>query len=137
MAACLLQRALPACEVASAGLAPPVGAPADPHAALLLLREGYDLAGHRARAVNEALITAADLVLVMDDYQRDQLEHLYPRARGKIFRLCEFIQADVPDPYGGSQSMFSIVLELIKLGIASWLAQLGLSEPATSNGDVS
>ncbi|CAG2141874.1 low molecular weight protein-tyrosine-phosphatase [Cupriavidus numazuensis] len=137
MAAGLLQRALPGYAVSSAGLAPPVGAPADPRAALLLAREGCDLAGHRARAVDNSLVNAADLVLVMDYDQRTEMARQFPHARGKIYRIGEFIQVDVPDPYGCSQNMFSIVLELIKLGIASWLTQLETTEAATSHGDAS
>jgi len=135
MAACLLQHALPTCTVVSAGLAAPIGAPADPRAALLLAQEGCDLGDHRARAVDESLVAAADLVLVMDDFQRDELERRYPSARGKTRRIGEFIQVDVPDPYGCSQSMFIIVLELIKMGIDSWLIHLSCPEPATSHGD--
>ncbi|MCY1215393.1 Low molecular weight protein-tyrosine-phosphatase Ptp [compost metagenome] len=137
MAACLLSHALPDCEIMSAGLAPPVGAAADPRAVRLLAHEGYDLRGHRARAVDATLVNAADLVLVMDRYQRDELEHMFPQARGKTYRLCEFVQADVPDPYGGSQGMFAVALVLIKQGIESWSAQLEAVTPALRHGEAS
>ncbi|CAG9177240.1 Low molecular weight protein-tyrosine-phosphatase Ptp [Cupriavidus laharis] len=137
MAASLLGRALPGCYVASAGLAPPVGAPADPRAVDLLAREGYDIAGHRAREVNAALVTAADLILVMDTEQRNALELVCPEARGKTYRVCEFTHVDVPDPYGCSLNMFYIVLELIKQGIASWSTQLGSAVSAQSNREAS
>ncbi|MBP0629222.1 MULTISPECIES: low molecular weight protein-tyrosine-phosphatase [unclassified Cupriavidus] len=137
MAACLLSQLLPACEVASAGLAPPVGAPADPSAVRLLAREGLDIASHRARAVNDALVAAADLILVMDSEQRDELERVFPLARGKTHRICESTSTDVPDPYGCSPSMFYIVLELIKQGIASWSARLVEVAPTEGQGEVS
>lgn len=137
MAACLLGHVLPACEVASAGLAPPVGAPASPNAVRLLAREGFDISSHRARAVDDALVAAADLILVMDSEQRDEIERVYPHARGKTHRLCEFSRTDVPDPYGCSQNMFGIVLELIKQGIASWSARLGAAAPADVQGEAS
>lgn len=137
MAACLLRRALPDCEVASAGLAPPVGANADPRAVRLLANEGCDLASHRARAVDAIMVAAADLVLVMDNEQRRELELLFPQARGKTYRLCEFVQADVPDPYGCSVSMFNIVLELIKQGVATWLAQFEAVASARTDGEAS
>ncbi len=124
MAAVLLHRALPGYEVTSAGLAPPIGAAADPRAVRLLAQEGCDLAGHRARAVEGALVDSADLVLVMDNLQREALEQRFPQSRGKTFRLCEGMDLDVPDPYGCSQQMFSIVLEMIKQGISSWSSQL-------------
>jgi protein-tyrosine phosphatase len=124
MAADLLQRALPNCRVISAGLAPPVGATADPRVIRLLASDGIDLAMHRARAVDADLVAQADLVLVMDSEQCHVLGDRYPDARAKIFRLCEYEQTDIPDPYGGSHTMFVIVLGLIRQGVESWSAQI-------------
>jgi protein-tyrosine phosphatase len=124
MAACLLRQALPECHIESAGLAPPVGAEADPRAVRLLWGEASDLEQHRARAIDEAQIEAADLVLVMEADQRTYLEQHYPCSLGKTHRLCEQEHADVPDPYGGSQSMFVIALGLIRLGVESWSARI-------------
>ncbi|BDB26058.1 protein-tyrosine-phosphatase [Cupriavidus sp. TA19] len=132
MAAVLLNRALPDCRVTSAGLAPPVGASADPRVVRLLANEGCSLAGHRAQAVNKALVESADLVLVMESLQRETLEERFPQSRGKTFRLCEGLDLDVPDPYGCSQQMFSIVLELIKQGISSWSSQLEKEYPVAA-----
>lgn len=137
MAACLLEDAFPGCHVISAGLAPPVGATADPRAVRLLAREGKDLSLHRAQALDASMVADADLVLVMDDEQRDVMEARYPQARGKTYRLCELQHADVPDPYGCSQNMFGIVLELIREGIASWTAQLGVRAPSVCHGEAS
>ncbi|MGO4306591.1 MULTISPECIES: low molecular weight protein-tyrosine-phosphatase [unclassified Cupriavidus] len=137
MAADLLKRALPECNVVSAGLEPPVGATADPRAVRLLATEGGDLAAHRARAIDAALVAGADLVLVMDDEQREVLEDMFPAARGKTYRLCEREQTDVPDPYGGSQNMFVIVLGLIKMGVESWSARILAAEPAHRHGGAS
>ncbi|ABF12709.1 low molecular weight protein-tyrosine-phosphatase [Cupriavidus metallidurans] len=134
MAAALLGRALPQCRVLSAGLAPPVGAAADPRAVRLLAVEGSDLTDHRARAVSAALVAGADLVLVMDEEQRDALEDMYPQARGKTYRLCEQEQTDVPDPFSGSMSMFVIALGLIKMGVESWSARIHAAEPAHRHG---
>lgn len=134
MAAALLSRALPQCRIVSAGLAPPVGATADPRAVRLLAIEGDDLTAHRARALDVELVTGADLVLVMDEEQRDALEDMYPQARGKTYRLCEQEETDVPDPFGGSQSMFVIVLGLIKKGVESWSARIHAAEPAHRHG---
>ncbi|WP_439672250.1 protein-tyrosine-phosphatase [Cupriavidus necator] len=137
MAADLLQQALPACQVMSAGLAPPVGAGADPHVIRLLAKEGLNLAHHRAREIDAAMVASADLVLVMDSEQREWLESLYPEARGKTYRLCEAEQADIPDPYGGSQTMFLIVLGLIRQGVRAWSAQIHLDAQDTRCGEAS
>ncbi|WP_432261523.1 low molecular weight protein-tyrosine-phosphatase [Cupriavidus sp. TMH.W2] len=135
MAADLLRQALPACSVASAGLAPPVGAGADPRVIRLLAKEGLDLAPHRARELDAGMVAGADLVLVMDHEQREWLEAQFPAARGKTHRLCEAEQADIPDPYGCSQAMFVIVLGLIRQGVQSWAARIQSEAPATRYGE--
>jgi|SRR5215472_9526445 len=137
MAADLLRQALPDCRVESAGLDPPVGAAADPRAIRLLAQEGRDIGSHRARAINNALISGADLVLVMDSEQRIVLESQYPEARGKIHRLCEAVQTDVPDPHGCSQAMFVIVLGLIRRGVEAWTAQLHMADLEGRLGEAS
>jgi protein-tyrosine phosphatase len=140
MAETLLREALPNCQIASAGLAPLEGAAADPRAVSLLGAEGSAIRAHRARTVNAALIDWADLVLVMDGEQRDEIEERFPQARGKVYRLCEFVHADVPDPFGCSQNMFSIVLGLIKQGIESWSVRIQATRnnvPANCHGEAS
>ncbi|KAA0180441.1 low molecular weight phosphotyrosine protein phosphatase [Cupriavidus cauae] len=137
MAEALLRQALPTCEVASAGLAPPVGAAAHPCAIALMAAEGHELRGHRARVVDAQLVDWADLVLVMDLEQRDEVERRFPDARGRVYRICEFIAADVPDPFGGSHSMFAIALGLIKTGIESWSVRIRAIAPAECHGEAS
>lgn len=136
MAQGLLRQALPGCTVSSAGLAPLEGAAADPHTVRLLAEDGLDLAGHRARTVDGDMINGADLVLVMDTEQREALERQYPHARGKVYRLCEFMHADVPDPYGCSQNMFRIVLGLIKQGVDSWSVRIRAIAQDQCHGEV-
>lgn len=137
MAQALLQRALPTCEIRSAGLAPPEGAAAHPRVIALMSGEGHELRGHRARTVDAALVEWADLVLVMDLEQRDEIERRFPQARGRVYRIGEFIQADVPDPFGCSHSMFAIALGLIKKGIESWSERIRAIAPAECHGEAS
>ncbi|MGY8526763.1 low molecular weight protein-tyrosine-phosphatase [Paracidovorax citrulli] len=137
MAEALLRRALPDCRVCSAGLAPPIGAAAHPRVIALMAAEGLELREHRARTVDHALIAWADLVLVMDTDQRDEVEQRFPAARGKVWRLGEFIQSDVPDPFGCSPSMFTIALGLIKKGIESWSDRIKAIAPAECHGEAS
>jgi protein-tyrosine phosphatase len=98
MAEQLLRRALPKCRVVSAGIAPPVGANADPRAIRLLALEGLDLRCHRTRPIDVTLISEADLILVMESDQRQRIEATYACALGKTYRICESIDIDVPDP---------------------------------------
>jgi len=124
MAEQLLRRALPDCRVMSAGIAPPRGANADPRAIRLLASEGLDLRRHRTRPIDLALIREADLILVMEGDQRQRIEATYACALGKTYRLCESIDADVPDPISGTHGMFAVVLGMIRLGVESWSAKV-------------
>lgn len=110
----------PGAVVQSAGLAALVGRPADPIAQALLAERGLDLSQHRARQLTSSLVTAADLVLVMDEEQQRAVEQLCPTARGRVQRLGRFGRFDVPDPYGGSRAQFEQALALIERGISEF-----------------
>jgi len=124
MAEQLLRRALPKCRVVSAGIAPPVGANADPRAIRLLALEGLDLRCHRTRPIDVTLISEADLILVMESDQRQRIEATYACALGKTYRICESIDIDVPDPISGTHGMFAVVLGMIRVGVESWSARV-------------
>jgi protein-tyrosine phosphatase len=104
-------------KVASAGLAALVGRPADPLAQALLQERGLDLSAHRARQVDGARLSAFELVLVMEDGHRRELERRHPEARGRIRRLGHQGGFDVPDPFGGTRADFERSLELIERGL--------------------
>jgi protein-tyrosine phosphatase len=110
--------------VSSAGLSALVGRPAEPDAQTVMQREGIDISSHRARQLTRDLVTAADLVLVMEMGHRRVVEMIDPTARGKVFRLGEWSQADVPDPYQDSEEFFQHVLQLIKQFAGEWLPKL-------------
>lgn len=124
MAEQLLRRALPDRRIVSAGISPPEGAGADPRAIRLLAQEGLDLRPHRTRPIDLALISEADLILVMESDQRQQIEATYADAHGKTYRLCESIDADVPDPIASTHGMFAVVLGMIRFGVESWSARV-------------
>lgn len=104
-------------RVESAGLAALVGRPADPLAVELLRERGVELGAHRARQVTDALILAADLVVVMEQAQVRAIEASVPGARGRVHRLGRWGGFDVPDPYRGARAAFERALELIERGI--------------------
>ena len=121
MAAALLEqrlsrRAAPF-TVGSAGIAALVGEPAQPHALALLRERGIDLCGHRARQLTAEMASAFDLILVMEEAQRREVERIFPAGRGRIHRLGRFRDFDVPDPYGGTRDAFERSLSLIERGI--------------------
>lgn len=107
----------PSLTVSSAGLAALEGRPADPLAVALLAERGLDLTPHRARQLTPELVTAADLILVMEAAQQRHLELLAPSARGRIHRLGRFGDFDVPDPYRQGRRQFERALAMIERGL--------------------
>jgi protein-tyrosine phosphatase len=98
MAEGLLAAGLPDMSVRSAGLGALVGKPADETAVALMRDRGIDIAGHRAVQVNRAMCVESDVILVMDGEQRQRLQKMYPEVHGRVFRIGEYADTDVPDP---------------------------------------
>ena len=130
MAEELLRRALPACRLWSAGLGAVVGAPADAIAVDLMRGRDLDITAHRARQVQAPMVADAGLVLVMELGHQRHLERQYPLARGKIFRLCESMKQDIPDPYRRGRPAFEQALALIDQGVESWVARISALDRA-------
>ncbi|KAI3595331.1 Low molecular weight protein-tyrosine-phosphatase, Etp [Cupriavidus necator H850] len=124
MAEGLLKQALPETNVISAGLGALVGQPADPHAVELMRDHGVDISGHRAQRVSGAMTMRPDLILVMDNEQRQEIQRLYPFTTGRIFRLGEPGKFDVPDPYREARRAFENALQLIQRGVESWVPRI-------------
>ncbi|NYE24199.1 low molecular weight protein-tyrosine-phosphatase [Pigmentiphaga litoralis] len=124
MAAALLARDLPQTRVSSAGVGALIGSHADSKAIALMAKRNLDISGHIARQVGRELCQQADLILVMDQAQRRFLELHYPFVTGKVFRLCEAIRQDVPDPYRLSTAAFEYSLSLIEAGVKTWAGRI-------------
>jgi len=124
MAQGLLASQLPAWQVQSAGLEALVGLPADDIAIRLLGERGLDIAAHRAVQITRRMCLDADMVLVMSREQRRQLESMYPEVCGRVFRVAEHADRDIPDPYRQPEPAFRHALELIDVGVASWVQRI-------------
>lgn len=110
-------------EVRSAGLAALVGHPADSKAQRLMHERGLDISTHRARQLDRDLLHWAELVLVMDTAQKASVESWDPSARGKVFKLGEWSDFDIPDPYLQPVEIFESALRLILKGVTEWVAK--------------
>ncbi|MGH8579792.1 MAG: low molecular weight protein-tyrosine-phosphatase [Gammaproteobacteria bacterium] len=108
-------------EVKSAGLNALVGYPVEGTAQRLMQEQGVDLSAHRARQLDRELLLWADLILVMEKEQKKILNSIAPTARGKTYRLGEWSDADVLDPYGQPIEVFRDALRLIDDGVCEWL----------------
>ena len=129
MAEGLLKQALTAdekgdCMVSSAGLGALGGHPPDAKACQLMMKKGIDISGYRARQLNNDMIRKADLILVMESSHKSAIEESEPCAKGKVFRLGNWGDFDIPDPYQQNLSAFVTSLNLIERGVSEWLIKL-------------
>ena len=124
MAEGLLRNVLPDTKIVSAGLGALVGQPADPHAVAVMKDLGLDISGHRAKQLSGGLAKQADLILVMDNAQRQEIQHLHPATTCRVFRLGELNKFDVPDPYREARPAFENALELIQRGVEVWVPRI-------------
>jgi protein-tyrosine phosphatase len=120
MAAAMLQAALKDKTIASAGIGALVGEPADPMAISLMNERGLDLSAHRARQIDEQMLHAHDLLLVMEGYHREWIEDRWPQARGRVYRWGHWSDFDVPDPYRRDEQAFREALALLDRGLEDW-----------------
>jgi len=124
IAAALLEREFPDKTVLSAGLGAIEGHPADPLAIEVAAAHGLDLSGHRARQLASWMCSSAELILVMEQGHKTELEQQHPLARGKVFRLGEFGGFDIADPYRQSKAAFEAAYADIARGVTDWVPRI-------------
>jgi protein-tyrosine phosphatase len=71
---------------------------------------GLDLGPHRSRLVTREMLDAADLVLVMDESQRDALSRDYPELKGRVVITGDLDPErgtrTIADPWGKPRDAF-------------------------------
>jgi len=65
-----------------------------------------------------------DLILVMESGHKRALLEIDPTARGKVYRICEYSQLDVEDPYRLQRAVFESCLVKIEQATSYWAAIL-------------
>jgi len=110
--------------VESAGLGAMVDWPAAEHAEALMAERGLDISSHRARQLTPELLHAADLILVMESGHKKAIEADDATARGKVFRLGEWRETEIDDPFQKSKAAFVEALVEIDASIADWVERL-------------
>ena len=111
-------------EVRSAGTHALVGHSADAHAEKLMSESGLDISRHRGVLLSPALVSWADIILVMDLDQKRYIESQHLTARGKVFRLLEKDGRDIEDPYRQEIEVFQTALDLIQQGVNEWVENI-------------
>ena len=110
--------------VESAGLGALVGHAADPFVIELMDEIDVDVSGHRARQIHPDMVKAADLVLVMESGHKRSIDDADPTARGKVYRLGEWQERDIDDPYRQPRAAFVEAMREIEEGVASWAKKI-------------
>ena len=110
--------------VESAGLGALVGHPADKFAIELMRERGIDITSHRARQLHPDMVSAADLILVMEHGHKKAIDGLDQAARGKVQRLGEWQDMEISDPYRQPKEVFADALQDIEDGVADWVERL-------------
>ena len=129
VAEAMLKDRLPGRKVWSAGLHAVVGHAAEATACAIAKLHGLDLSSHRAQQVAGWMCSHADLVLVMEASHQQELEKLYPTARGKIRRLGEFGAPggfNIADPYRQPRAEFEAAHAAIARGVDEWVRRIKL-----------
>ena len=129
VAEAMLKDRLPGRKVWSAGLHAVVGHGADATAREIAEQHKLNLTAHRAQQITGWMCMHADLVLVMEASQQQELEKRYPTARGKIRRLGEFGPQggfDIADPYRQPRAAFEAAHAAIARGVDEWARRIQL-----------
>ena len=71
------------------------------------------------------MVHAADLVLVMEAGHRRTIDMNEPEARAKIYRLGEWQDRDIRDPYRQPREAFEAALADIDEGVTEWARRIG------------
>ena len=95
--------------VRSAGLETTPGKPADARAKAVALAHQLSLDEHATTQVHMELLDQSDLIIVMEIVQKDRIQRLYPRSKGKVVLLGRFDSIgslEIADPYSGASEDF-------------------------------
>jgi len=103
---------------------PVFGLPPYPYAIESMKRRHIDISGSRSKELTGTMVDRADLIIVFQDSQREEILSLYPPSQGKVYTLQELVGYDgylvntdysfpgtVPNPDTKSLSMPDSCLE--------------------------
>ncbi|MEQ8207457.1 MAG: hypothetical protein RIA65_14890 [Woeseia sp.] len=100
-------------RVRSAGFHDRVGRPCSTSHVAMAAEFGVDLAQHRSARIDQGLADWADLIVIMDGFNRDALR-AFSATDAKVIWAGAFntdAQADIDDPYGRSPARIRQIVE--------------------------
>jgi protein-tyrosine phosphatase len=111
-------------RVSSAGLGALVGHEADEYAIEVMREHGVDGTAHRARQLDDDIVKQNDLILVMEHWQKKEIESLFPYARGRVHLLGKWDDKEISDPYKKPKKAFIDAFEKINNACDKWCKKL-------------
>ena len=95
-------------EVRSAGTSTYNGTFAGDQTIYVMQARGLDISRHRTRQVDEEILAWADLVLCMEEVQREFVGRSFPQAAGKVHLITDYCggSGDIADPTGKPTSAY-------------------------------
>jgi protein-tyrosine-phosphatase len=112
----LEEKGIAACwQVGSAGTWASPGQPALPSVLAAARGLGLDLSGHHAARLNEGMLKAYNLILVMQASQKEALQSEFPALYEHIYLLSHVLERrtyDIPDASSSEQEVVEVSLDL-------------------------
>jgi protein-tyrosine-phosphatase len=122
-------------QIQSAGTWAEPGLPATQFSQAVMARRQIDLTGHRSQPLDDSLLQAANVILVMTRNHQESLQAEFPGVGGKVYLLSQLIDRkfDIDDPYGGSLDDYEVCADEIENILTNGLARLAeLADRAVS-----
>jgi protein-tyrosine-phosphatase len=127
MAENILRSIRPDLNVVSRGLYVSQGGPMSPPAEEALKEKGIPFQPHLSKEVTASDVNMADLILTMEQWQKEDLIDLFPQARSKTFLLGD---QEIKDPVGGTAEEY----KKIRDEIAQALSKMGSLDKFSKGG---
>lgn len=82
----------------------------------IFLEDGINFSGHTPTPLNFDLVKQADLILVMETWQKEVIISMFPEFKDKVFLLKEYVgeKGDIADPIGGSEELYRQTYQELK-----------------------
>ena len=94
-------------KILSAGVQARQGSSASSVVKHVARTKGFSLRGHHSDPFTKKLINKADVILLMEQYQKEMILERFPQAKEKTFLMMEYLWngdddevRDIPDPTG-------------------------------------
>lgn len=132
-----IEKGLPDVEVQSAGTSAWDGAPASDGALLVAMERNMDLGGHRSQQLTRALVSQADLILVMGPHHLERVQAL--GGDEKAYMLTAYpargnTSHSVSDPVGSGLDVYRATADELEVEIRRVFDRLAPANLAGGEG---